>query len=67
METGTLRVVLWILVAAASLLSTGIGVVLSYHWFKFSTSRAIPFLATMVYAGVTLALLICLTALALSV
>ena len=66
METGTLGV-LWVLFGAASLLSLALGIVLTYHWFNYSTNVVIPFVATMLYTAVCLTLLISLLALALSV
>ncbi|OGG79202.1 hypothetical protein A3A39_04980 [Candidatus Kaiserbacteria bacterium RIFCSPLOWO2_01_FULL_54_13] len=62
-----LGLVLWVLLAAASLLSLTLGVALAYHWFNYSTNATAPFVATVVYSGVSLVLLTSLFALALSI
>ena len=66
MEIDTLSIILWVLLAIACALSSLLGVVLAFHLFKYSTSSKIATIATMTYAGVSLALLFSLFALAFS-
>lgn len=69
METGmlTMSIVLWSIFSLASFLSLGLGFVLAYHLFRYSTKKSISFSAVSIYLGVSLAFIICLLALALAV
>ncbi len=66
METATLSLVLWVVLAVACALSSLLGLVLAFHLFKYSTSQKIAVIATGLYAGVSFLLLFSLFALALS-
>lgn len=66
METDTLSFVLWVVLTIACAFSSLLGVVLAFHLFKYSTSSKIATIATVTYAGVSIALLFSLFALALS-
>lgn len=66
METGTLSLLLWVVLALACALSSLLGLVLAFHLFKYSTSSKVALIATTAYAGVSVVLLFSLFALALS-
>lgn len=63
----SLGVALWVLFAAALLLSATLGVALAYHWSKYAMNPVMPVIASAVYAVVSIVLLVGLLALALSV
>lgn len=65
-DPATLRAALWVLSAAASLLSATVGAILAYHWFTYSMNAVVSLIATVVYASVCATLLMVLFALTLS-
>lgn len=48
---GFLPTFLWIVFLSAAVLSAVLGLVLAYHWFRYSFNPIVPFIATVAYAG----------------
>ena len=47
----TVSTLLWVIFAAASALALTLGLILTYHWIRFSMSFFTPFLALGAYAA----------------
>ena len=42
---------LWIVFTAAALISAAVGIIIAYHWTRFSASPTIGFFTVVAYAG----------------
>lgn len=47
----------WAIFAAASALTILIGLLLTYHWFRYAMNPAVALLSSIIYAGVAFVLL----------
>ena len=51
MENWIASLLLWVLSAAASVVSVVLGTILAYHWFKFGSNFTISLVALAAYAA----------------
>ena len=48
----------WVLAAAMFALTSALGIVLTYHWFRYAMNAAVTTIALLVYVGVSVFLLL---------
>jgi hypothetical protein len=47
----------WAIFLGATALSVGLGFVLSFHWYRYSSNQNVAFISTLVYGGGCLVIL----------
>lgn len=53
----SLPLLAWAIFAAASALTVLLGILLSYHWFRYAMNPAIALLGSIIYGGIAFLLL----------
>ena len=53
----SLPLLAWAIFAAASALTILLGLLLSYHWFRYAMNPAVALLSSLIYAGTAFLLL----------
>lgn len=52
------RTLMWIVSAAVTLVTAGLGIILNYHWNKYSGSPAVARTSILTYTAVSVALIL---------